>query len=485
MRSTPHRVLSFLLLSFFLSLSHLYEHATALPTTTTSSNNNQTPLLSPAHTISPALFADLEEFARIVDIAYCVGVAGTGIQKPFVCASRCSDFPGFELVTTWHTGVLMGDGCGFLVVDHGYEGEGGDLVEEEGRKRGENVNGNEKAERSGKGRIIVAFRGTYSIANTIVDLSTIPQEYVPYPEDPDQDPEILNNPPSTSPHPHTSSLKDFLPWPFKHKPTDPNPPAQKSTPHKKCTNCTVHSGFLTSWKNTRPYLLPHLTLLKHQYPNYQLHLVGHSLGGAVAALAALELHGREWSPVVTTFGEPQIGNEGLRDFIDGVFGLDGRGMGMGEERRYRRVTHVDDPVPLLPLQEWGYASHAGEVYIGKAELQPGVRDVRLCFGDEDEGCIAGGEAKGEDGFWGVSEEDKRRRDEEMRRRDEEMQLQNKKWEIPIPARLKLWQLFFAHRDYFWRLGLCLPGGDPWDWNRPRYNISGGGMGEGRGEREEL
>ncbi|PQE28258.1 hypothetical protein CJF32_00010651 [Rutstroemia sp. NJR-2017a WRK4] len=471
MRSPPCKVLSFLLLSFLLLLS--LSPTTALPTTSTT--NNHPP---PTHSISPALFASLEELARIVDIAYCVGVAGTGIQKPFQCASRCKDFSGFELVTSWHTGVLMGDGCGFLVVDHGrgaVEEEGG-LKEGQGRKGGENGKG------KGKGRIIVAFRGTYSIANTIVDLSTIPQEYVPYPEDPDKDPETLNIPPSSQ----TSSLKNLLPWPFNRKPTSPNP-SSKSTHPKKCTNCTVHSGFLSSWKNTRPYLLPHLTVLKHEYPNYELHLVGHSLGGAVAALAGLELLGRGWRPVVTTFGEPQVGNEALRGFLDGGFGLDGderdEGYGVGEERRYRRVTHVDDPVPLLPLREWGYRSHAGEVYIGKAELQPGVGDLRLCFGDEDRECIAGGEGEGEDGFW------EKFGDGEMRRRGGEMQLQNKKWGLPIPARYKLWQLFFAHRDYFWRLGLCLPGGDPWDWNRPRYNISGveGEMEKERemGEREEL
>jgi hypothetical protein len=38
----------------------------------------------------------------------------------------------------------------------------------------------------------------------------------------------------------------------------------------------------------------------------------------------------------------------------------------------------------------------------------------------------------------------------------------------VPPRFKLWQLFFAHRDYFWRLGLCVPGGDPTDWWRERY-----------------
>ena len=47
--------------------------------------------------ISAELFGELEELSRIVDISYCVGT--TGIQKPFLCASRCQDFESFELVT--------------------------------------------------------------------------------------------------------------------------------------------------------------------------------------------------------------------------------------------------------------------------------------------------------------------------------------------------------------------------------------------------
>lgn len=51
--------------------------------------------------ISQKLFWELEELARLVDISYCVGTAGLGIQKPFQCASRCADrdFESFELVT--------------------------------------------------------------------------------------------------------------------------------------------------------------------------------------------------------------------------------------------------------------------------------------------------------------------------------------------------------------------------------------------------
>lgn len=50
----------------------------------------------PDRRVTPQLFAELEELARLVDIAYCVGT--TGIRRPFACLSRCGEFPGFELV---------------------------------------------------------------------------------------------------------------------------------------------------------------------------------------------------------------------------------------------------------------------------------------------------------------------------------------------------------------------------------------------------
>jgi hypothetical protein len=118
--------------------------------------DHQVPLLQHARTnrtVSVELFSELEELARIVDITYCVGLTSLGINKPFSCLSRCKDFPKFELVTTWNTGPLLSDSCGYIALDHG------------------------------KKRVIVAFRGTYSVANTIVDLSTVPQAYVPYPDD--------------------------------------------------------------------------------------------------------------------------------------------------------------------------------------------------------------------------------------------------------------------------------------------------------------
>ncbi|EQL02008.1 hypothetical protein G6O67_002408 [Ophiocordyceps sinensis] len=359
--------------------------------------------------ISTPLFEDLERLSRLVDISYCVG--NTGVRRPFECLSRCSDFPELSLVTTWNTGVLLSDSCGYIAVDS----DGGRL--RDGAAKGADDS------HAGRGAIVVAFRGTYSITNTIVDLSTIPQQYIPYPSLDDGD-------------------------------GDGGPPGR---PRHECGNCTVHMGFLQSWRNARKVVLPELKALKARYPSLPIHLVGHSLGGAVACLAALELRLLlGWDDVlVTTFGEPRVGNYQLARLIDTVFDMDG--LADPESLSYRRVTHNDDPVPLLPWDEWGYKSHAGEIYISKPSLAPTEQDVRTCTGDSDPACSTGVGRRS----WQTVRESLLRLSRAGATVGEQAEA------TTLPTRLKLWQLFFAHRDYFWRLGLCVPGGDPADWGRAR------------------
>ncbi|KAA8636009.1 hypothetical protein SMACR_04578 [Sordaria macrospora] len=452
-------------------LASLHDHAS--DTSTDGEVHTGTSPARQGSGVSLPFFASLERMARLVDITYCVGT--TGVSKPFSCVSRCKDFPSLRLERTWNTGLLLSDSCGYIAVDHGE------------RRRDE---------RTGRGvvvsepAIIVAFRGTYSITNTIVDLSTVPQEYVPYPA-PDDDDE------------------------------DENAVKGRNDNENNCTNCTVHMGFLASWRSARDYVLPALKAARAKHPKYPVHLVGHSLGGAVAALAALEIRlSLGWHDVqVTTFGEPRIGNQALVDYLDKAFGLDNEDNEVkdeGENRAYCRVTHVNDPVPLLPLTEWGYRSHAGEVHISKSDLPPAPEDVRLCQGDNDPECVAGAEksdgggwfdgsmlqvadvpaltaaTKGVDrGFYyrdpvavGVVDGDGDNGEEDNGDADAGNDDVDVEGEPPttakaptirtkrmFPTRFKLWQLFFAHRDYFWRLGLCVPGGDPADWGRDKYNLT--------------
>lgn len=381
----------------FLSLLSLFVSILALPAAIVSRDG--TP-------VSAAIFESLEELARIVDISYCVG--STGIQKPFNCLGRCGDFKGFELITTWNTGPLLSDSCGYIALSH------------------------EPFEK----RVIVAFRGTYSIANTIADLSTRHAEYAPFPVD--------NNTGTICGPSYEDSGAQYSSTQFREQ------LERHAADEPDCKNCTVHSGFLSSWQNTRCVVVPHVERALARYPDYKLVLVGHSLGGAVAAIAALEFQARGYQPRVTTFGEPRIGNRALNQYIDHKFNLNATSP---EKALFRRVTHVDDPVPLLPLEEWGYEMHAGEIFISKSSLPPGRSDVLMCSGDADPACITGGAdtAKAMDDSSDASEK-----------------LLTTNW--GVPSRYKLWQLFFAHRDYFWRLGLCLPGGDPWDWNRGRHQM---------------
>ena len=218
---------------------------------------------------------------------------------------------------------------------------------------------------------------------------------------------------------------------------------------------------MMSWRNTRSEILPELEILVDQYLDYQVTLVGHSLGGAVAALAGLEFKGKGWNPKVTTFGEPKIGNEGLMKYIDQAFPNHDR---IPEKNMYRRVTHLNDPVPLLPLKEWNFKMHAGEIHISKPDLSPQVQDLQHCDGDEDLLCISGADppvVKSK----ALGDDDSNQVVETLLQESDLAELWSEaRTAMAFPARFKLWQLFFSHRDYFWRLGLCIPGGDPLNWH---------------------
>lgn len=160
--------------------------------------------------------------------------------------------------------MTLSDSCGYLALDHNTTNP----------------------------RIIVAFRGTYSLANALVDLSAGQQEYLPYPSDG-----------------HTIEAD-------------------------KCEDCFVHQGFLESWSQTEKIISRVVKELREMHPEYQLTLVGHSLGGAVAALAGLDFGGRGWKPRVVTFGEPKVGNKNLAEYFNKVrlflVGLGGGDLAWGE-----------------------------------------------------------------------------------------------------------------------------------------------------------
>ena len=137
--------------------------------------------------------------------------------------------------------------------------------------------------------------------------------------------------------------------------------------------------------------------------------------------------------------------------------------------RFRRVTHVNDPVPLLPLEEWGYKMHAGEIFISKPHLPVSKSDLHFCDGNQDPRCIAGADEivpllheeldrrryhifqnDRSRGQMVLSGHEKLSHIKDKQQEDDDLHSQ---WN-PIPPEFRLWELLFSHRDYITRIGLC-------------------------------
>ncbi len=109
----------------------------------------------------------------------------------------------------------------------------------------------------------------------------------------------------------------------------------------------VHAGFHEVWKSFAPALN---RFLAHRNPS-RIHCVGHSLGGALAALTVDHLSANDTADVVLyTFGAPRCG--------DGLFSrsLSRR---LGTEH-ILRVWHPADPVPMIPLYPFRHVPFGGQ-----------------------------------------------------------------------------------------------------------------------------
>jgi hypothetical protein len=117
----------------------------------------------------------------------------------------------------------------------------------------------------------------------------------------------------------------------------------------------VHRGFLRAldavWTNIA-------AALPRDCP---LFLTGHSLGAAVALLAALRC-----SPfAVYTYGAPRAGDEGLVRLLQGV--------------AVHRIVHGDDIVTAVPPRALGFRHVGREVHIGPVMMRGANIDPRLLW----------------------------------------------------------------------------------------------------------
>jgi len=121
------------------------------------------------------------------------------------------------------------------------------------------------------------------------------------------------------------------------------------TPLYPGAKAEVHAGFQRAFAGLREQLSESVVKLLSGRRGLRLWFTGHSLGGALAKLAALHF-ASPWTSVYT-FGEPRVGNAAFRDLYESQLGA-----------RTFRVVHADDVVPRLPWLLGAYRHCGHEVF---------------------------------------------------------------------------------------------------------------------------
>lgn len=117
----------------------------------------------------------------------------------------------------------------------------------------------------------------------------------------------------------------------------------------------VHSGFQVLWNssNIGPLVTEAVGWLRQQYPSAGLHITGHSMGGALAHLAALDLKFRYGIQEISvyTFGSPRVGDWRFANLFQQHVAISWR------------FTHNRDLVPSMPPRWLGFHHVGREVWL--------------------------------------------------------------------------------------------------------------------------
>lgn len=110
----------------------------------------------------------------------------------------------------------------------------------------------------------------------------------------------------------------------------------------------VHAGF---WRAAQS-VLPQIWQQLRGYNPSALHVVGHSLGGAMATLIADSLSGTGCKVRLYTFGAPRCGLEGHTEYLTARLGASD----------IYRVYHDTDPVPMIPVFPYFHVPYGSNAY---------------------------------------------------------------------------------------------------------------------------
>ena len=147
-------------------------------------------------------------------------------------------------------------------------------------------------------------------------------------------------------------------------------------------DCKIHSGFYNAYNSVADDVYDIILSLLSNHSNAAVELTGHSLGGALAAIGALDLvlnHDTSVMPsYVYTYGAPRFGDDLLAQFYQETV-----------VNRTFRVTHGADPVPLVPPESLDFEHVPLEIYYPISGVnEDGNFNYTVCDGTgEDHDCI--------------------------------------------------------------------------------------------------
>jgi hypothetical protein len=151
-----------------------------------------------------------------------------------------------------------------------------------------------------------------------------------------------------------------------------------------CDSCLAETGFYSFWKGSKAIVLDALAKAKAEHPEYQVDVIGHSLGAAAATIAVAVIRNQGIDADLYSFSSPRVGDAVFAKYVSDQHGASGANY---------RVTHLNDFVPKLPLNVMGFLHIKNEYWITSPNGQNATaKDFEVFHGYEGIDYVGGNAA---------------------------------------------------------------------------------------------
>jgi len=141
-------------------------------------------------------------------------------------------------------------------------------------------------------------------------------------------------------------------------------------PYPGLRGATVHKGFYNAYLAVARQVNLAAKSLLANCRNCHVYVTGHSLGGAIATLAAADLYSLTPDLTLYTFGSPRVGDLRFATYFDRIV------------PDTWRVVHNHDLVPHIPQRFLGFRHVSREIWYYKSA----GGNFKTCNGGEDDSC---------------------------------------------------------------------------------------------------